>query len=488
MIDFNLTADDEAALDAAAKKTPAAYALLREALAKELALRHGLEQPIPLAFLDAEVGRRRNGHTQPVNEGQGMQLLLEDPEPWSEPVDGAVLLDELAATFQRFLGLPEHAAEALALWTVHAHAHEAADVSAVLAITSPVRGCGKTTLLDLLSALVPRPLPTSNVTSAALFRCIEKYHPTVLVDEGDSFMQGKDELLGILKSGHRRGGQVLRTAGDDYEARVFSTWAPKAIAAIGKLPDDALADRSIEVRMRRTTKEEEDRLERLRLDKLSDFEPLRRRAWRWAQDHLEQLRDTDPEVPDELRGRAADNWRFLLAIANLAGGDWPGRARSAALALSGGSTEDDSARIQLLFDLRQLFESTDRLFSEDIVRQLSQMEDRPWPEWRNGNPITKRQLAALLKPFGVRPQKIRLGNQSLQGYLKDDLEIAFASYLPSPEAEHPEHELRATADEPPEKRNTDTHSFGSRTAGNRSGVPFVPDVPDGESLLREERI
>ena len=87
------------------------------------------------------------------SERQGAGLDLEDPERWPEAVDAADLLGELARTFARFIALPPGGATALALWTLHSHSHDGADISPVLNITSPMKGCGKTTLLAVLGAL-----------------------------------------------------------------------------------------------------------------------------------------------------------------------------------------------------------------------------------------------------------------------------------------------------------------------------------------------
>ena len=363
----------------------------------------------------------------------GSRIALADPESWPDAVDGAQLLADLARTFERFLGLPDKAAEALALWTIHAHAHAASDVSPLLGLTSPEKRCGKTTALLVLSALVPRPLPASNITAAALFRAVEKFRPSVMVDEADTFLRDREELRGILNSGHQRASAwVVRTVGDDHEARVFSTWAPKVVALIGNLPD-TLADRSIIIPMRRRHPNET--VERLRLDRLSEFEPLRRMAWRWAHDHEDELRQADPDVPGQLHDRAADNWRPLLAIADLAGGEWPGRSRKAALTLAGLVDGDDgSVRTLLLRDLRALFEKQDidRLSSQDIVATLERMEDRPWPEWgRSRRPLSKRGLAQLLRPFEVRPKVVKMPDGSTsRGYLREELEESWSRYLP----------------------------------------------------------
>ncbi|NJL28745.1 MAG: DUF3631 domain-containing protein [Thermoanaerobaculia bacterium] len=272
---------------------------------------------------------------------------------------------------------------------------------------------------------------TANASPAAIYRAVEKVRPTLLIDEADTFLGGKDELRGILNSGHQRDGCVLRTVGDDHEARAFSTFAPCAIAMIGTLPD-TLDDRSIAVRMAR--KRPGEKVDRLRIDRLGHLEELRRRAVRWASDVRERLVQADPEVPEELNDRAADNWRALLAIADAAGGEWPELARKAATESAAFREEDPSARVRLLEDIRAIFERSGqpKMFSRDIVAKLLELEDRPWPEWKRGKPLTVRQLASLLLPFGAKPQHLRIGDTTGRGYLAEDLEDAFDRYLVSP--------------------------------------------------------
>ena len=362
------------------------------------------------------------------SERQGAGLDLEDPVRWPEAVDAADLLGELARTFTRFIALPPGGATVLALWTLHSHSHDGADISPVLNITSPMKGCGKTTLLAVLGALVPRPLHASNLTPAVVFRSIEHFRPTLLIDEADTFMDS-DELRGILNSGHTRNGIVLRIVGDEHEPRAFSTWTPKAVAGIGKRAA-TLEDRSITVQLRRKTRNEA--TERVRFDRLGSLDPLRRQAWTWAQDNLNELRESDPIVPELRSDRAADNWRPLLAIADMAGGPWPDQARKAALLFSGADVEDDSASVLLLGDLRDLLRESplERLGSADIVSRLILMEERPWPEWKRGQPMTTRQLAGLLNPFDIHPQTIRIGDGTAKGYKGEDLQDAFERYLP----------------------------------------------------------
>src|SRR4029077_3535476 len=292
------------------------------------------------------------------------------------------LLEELERFFCRFIVLPEGASIALTLWTLQAHAHAAFDISPLLVLSSPEKRCGKTTALALLGKVVPKALPASNITPAALFRAVESLAPTLLIDEADSFLREREELRGILNSGHTRSTAfVVRTVGDTHEVCFFSTWAPKVIALIGRL-SSTLEDRSIVIPMRRRAPSE--RVERLRLDRLGEIADIPRRAARWSGDHLEELRRADPETPPGLHDRAADNWRPLLAIADVAAGTWPERARRAAILLSGGEAgEDSSVRVQLLTDLRDASQrrGADRLFTDAMLEDLVDREDRPWAEW-----------------------------------------------------------------------------------------------------------
>ena len=137
---------------------------------------------------------------------------FQDPEPWHDPVNGVSLLNELRCTFERFVVLPDHAAAAFALWVILTWAHDLFDISPYLAVTSPEKRCAKTLALELLGMLVRRPVPASNISPAALFRSVETYKPTLLIDEADTFARNDDSLRGILNSGHPRSGPPAQRA------------------------------------------------------------------------------------------------------------------------------------------------------------------------------------------------------------------------------------------------------------------------------------
>jgi hypothetical protein len=221
--------------------------------------------------------------------------------------------------------------------------------------------------------------------------------------------------------------------------RKFGTWGAKAIAAIKRLPS-TLTDRSITVPMRRKLKTE--KRPRYRDYDREEFKHLRSKALRWANDSERSLPD-DPPVPDALDDRSADNWRPLIAIANLAGGDWPEAARKAALALSG--VGDDTEGVRLLRDIKWIFsgkpakaegteeavieeEPVDRMFSIDLVGHLIGIEGSPWADWPKKG-FTQTALADLLEPYGTRPATVRIGTKTLKGYMLASFREAFDAYL-----------------------------------------------------------
>ncbi len=393
------------------------YALRREHEAKALGM--------PVALLDKAVKEsRRTGDGTPQ---AGQELVFDESEPFGEIVDGAELLDELSGIFGRFAVLPPHAANALALWVVFTYVLDAARTAPILALLSPEPRCGKSTVLALLSRLVRRPLPASNITAAALFRCVEKARPTLLIDEGDTFLRENEELRGVLNSGHTRDTAfVIRTVGDAFEPRRFSTWGAKTIALIGKLPS-TLHDRSIAIHMRRKVRSE--RVDSLRSASPALFERVCSRLVRFAKDNVEALRQSRPVAPESLNDRAADNWAPLQAIADLAGGGWPGRARKAALALSDDATNDRTIGTELLEDIQKAFQKCGRISTSDLIAVLCADDERPWSTFDRGKWMTPRQLAKRLREFGIRSKNLRDDGRTLKGYERDDFAETFTRYL-----------------------------------------------------------
>jgi putative DNA primase/helicase len=357
--------------------------------------------------LDGLVNAARGDVTCAPGQGQPINLL--ELEPWNTPVAGATLLDGLSSTISTYVILSIEQADATALWSLHAHAHDASDVSPHLSIKSAQKRSGKTRLVKVMARLVPRPLFTSGITASALLRIVEIKAPTLLLDELDAAMKKDREmaqaLRGIMNSAFERAGACfilnVPVPGGGYEPRQFSTWAPLLLAGIGDLPD-TVRDRSIEIEMVRKRRDEIVR--RLRRRDGDDLNILGRKAARWVSDNVENIKVATPTIPAGLNDRAADAWEPLLAIADAAGGEWPQRARRAALALSGEQAiEDDNIGTQLLSDIRAVF-TEDRMKSETLVGLLNGLEDRPWAEFgRTSKGLTPNMLARLLKQYKIRP-------------------------------------------------------------------------------------
>ena len=210
---------DEQAYDRLAKLSLADYDRAREAEAKRL----GIRPPT----LDAEVKLRRPKTGAADSALQGAPVELPDVEPWPDPVNGAEVLDAVARTFSRYVVLPPRAADVMALWTAHAHAYEASLHTPRLNLFSPEKQCGKTTALDVLATLTPRPQRTENLTAAVLFRLVDAHRPTLLLDETDSYINDNEELRGLLNAGHRRGARVLRCEGEGNETSRFQRLCPR---------------------------------------------------------------------------------------------------------------------------------------------------------------------------------------------------------------------------------------------------------------------
>lgn len=376
-----------------AKLSPIEYDRRREGAAAALGCRVGT--------LDQAVAAARGNGEGPA--GQGKSLDLPDVEPWPAPVEAAELLDELTRAIRSFVVMSDEATTASALWVVFAHCLDLFEFSPRLLINSPLPECGKSTLVELLAELTPRPLPVNNITSAALFRTIELARPTILIDEADTFLRDSEELRGLVNSGHRRNlAFVVRNVEvqGQHEPRKFSTWCVMAIAGLGR-QHATVEGRSIAIAMRRKLPGE--RTERLDGEARERLRCLARKIARWREDNsgaLARAASSSPPLP----GRAGDNWTPLLAVAAVAGGPWPELARAAAATLSGGAGKDGRCEL-LLRDLKAIFDDAGAadgwLPTEQILQRLNAMEESPWSEWSRGKPLTAQGLRSLLEPFKV---------------------------------------------------------------------------------------
>jgi hypothetical protein len=344
------------------------------------------------------------------------------------------VIDLLHRLTEHYVALAAMLRVAVVLWILHAHVYDRLQITPRLALVSPVRGCGKTVLLSLVETLVPKPEKSDSITPAAIYHIIDSKHPTLLIDEVDNIdlsFAGNGRLRAIFNSGHRKGGAV--TLLHRGEPRRYSTYAPLALAAIGRLPLP-LMHRSLVIEMERYDGSGE--LKRFSgRDPVIDYVYGRLRNWAH-----EVALHVDPAMPSELRNRQADNWRPLIAIADTFGPEWGQLARDAAVAFACAHQDEDAA-VLLLHDIRGIFDQrgVDRMTSAALVAGLVDIDDAPWSEWRgvHGNQQPRRLsqggLAQMLAPFGIRPRTIwplhrTSTSRSGKGYLRSQFEQAWRSY------------------------------------------------------------
>lgn len=390
---------------------------------------------------------------------------------------GDLLLQGLQRFISRFVFLSRSQIVVVALWVVHTYTFESSEATPYLAITSAEKQCGKSRLLELLESLVMKPWLTGRVTPAVLARKVDAEKPTLLLDETDAaFNSGndyKEMLRGVLNTGHRRGGKTSCCVrqGDDFTYQDFSTFCPKALAGIGKLPD-TVEDRAIPIRLKRAAPGE--LIERFRRRNIQEeVETLRNEIAAWSEVILPELIDARPNLPEELTDRQQDAVEPLLAIADAAAGKWPQMARAAVVDLGReGQKRDESEGVQLLADIRRVFEArgVDRLPSADLAAALARIETSPWCEWSNGRPLNAPKLARLLKPFGIQPEVTRIGDRTPRGYSRPTFEDAFRRYLreespgEGPQSATPQLSGGAKGDEgpPPDGGYEDSHADPSK--------------------------
>lgn len=428
---------------------------------------------------------------RPSAFGGPAENLRPEDQAAERPSALATLNEALAAverSLVRYVAFTSpHQAVVAALWVAHTHAVVAADTTPYLAILSAEKRSGKTRLLDILELLVCRPWRPVEPSDAVVYSMMEERHPTLLLDEVDALFGSKlaaakhEALRGILNASNRRGARVARLEmyGPKRRLAEFDAFGPKAFAGIVTIPD-TLRDRSIVIELRRRAPSET--IERFRRrDAEPEADPIRS-ALVEALTRLE-LVGRRPDLPAELDDRAADNWEPLLAIADAAGGDWPAKARHAALALSGGrAAEDESRGVRLLGDIRDVFAGwrDDRIPSAELVRRLCARDESPWGDL-NGRPLTPQGLAGRVRPFAIRPALRRVAGEPERSYMRADFADAWARYLDPLPAEGETSGRYVVTDERPHGSRAGTED-AQRNDVTRSSPPDTGEPTDGLGL------
>jgi hypothetical protein len=302
---------------------------------------------------------------------------------------------------------------------------------------------------------------------------------TLLFDEVDAIWskRGQDDnhedLRALLNAGYKRGASVPRCVGPKHEVIQFIVYCAVALAGLGDLPDTIMS-RAVIIRMRRRAPAEHVEPFRSRQHEPEGHE-IRDRLAEWALTVGNQAGEAWPKLPDGIVDRPAEVWEPLIAVADVAGGEWPKLAREACIELNKVAQDRRaSLGVRLLSDLRVIFGDNDAMHTATILEKLvagNDLEpDAPWSDLK-GKPLAVRGLASMLKPYGIHSQKVNVGGNSLQGYRREHLWDAWERYLSPTSGEVEPVEPVAPA-----------------RAGGGSKVPKVPEVPVTRSTERVSEV
>jgi putative DNA primase/helicase len=430
------------------------------------------------------------------NETQNQTIIFKPVAPHPEPAVIGELLTEIEAVIKRHVVLSDAAATALAVWVLHTYVYELRDTVGYVAIESPEKRCGKTTLLSVLAAMANKPLIASNVTVGALFRAIDTCRPTLFINEADTFLAGSGTMRGIINSGNTwRTAYVLRLSksnspksrarlprhsdatareqaepenGDnsssplphghgsaDTGLKRYSCWCPKVIAMIGKVPD-TIADRSIVVPMVRKLVTE------IRAP-LAELDPaiIKAKCARFALDERPKIAGHEKIRGDGLNDRAADTFDPLYVIARFAGEQWEQKLHMAALAICPGA-QAKSIAAELLLDMHTLFflMKEKKMFTRRVIALLQDEQFTMGSKVLKDSAIDEYKIAQLLRPYGIKPTTFRIGKEVNKGYVSEDFSEALARYVPKADVEARMKEIKRQGnlwDEVQEEKKAERH-------------------------------
>ncbi len=362
-------------------------------------------------------------------------LNVKPVAPWMSPVSGETLLDALRDTVRTYVIADDCYVIAMVLWIVHTYCYRQFHYSPLLLINAPERACGKSVALGLIAELTHSPFESANITVAALFRIIEMYGPTVLIDEADTFLESNPEMAGILNKGYEHRGVVVRveTIGDRLQPVPYRVFGPKAIAGIAmeRRLADATLSRCVRVQMRRKVQGES--VQRLRSANRKEFDHLRSQMHRFVTDSQQELAKGHTDMPSELSDREQDNWEPLFTVARCAGPRWLEKAREAALSIKGSTEEPQSMTNSLLADIREVLPVRQGLLyipSAKLLELLTSDPEMGWSTYNRGSALTARQLAKSLGVYGIRSKTVRMpSGQTPKGYEIREFDEVFERYL-----------------------------------------------------------
>lgn len=387
----------------------------------------------------------REGRGWKLPESSPLTVVAKSPEKQPKNLSAQVtansyiadtheLLRDVEAFFRRFVVLPEACYLPLAAWSLATHVFEMFHAFGYVALQSPVRGCGKTRVLEVLECVCVRPWRVNSVTPAVIFRKIGAGRPTLLLDEIE-ILNGKQKsentlaIIAILNAGYRAGAVVARCEGKDFKIAEFPVYCPKVFTCIGKMPD-TIADRCIIIQMQKALPTQN--VERFSEHRIKpEAAELRQRIEPAISNAANRIRGAYEALPPLtfLRDRQEEIWQPLFATLSVLDSSRMDELRRCAIALTKAKTADDEdsqTNLKLLLDIRSVWpEGIAHVSSATLLESLRGLDESPWQEFD----LNARRLAHRLRPFGVQTRQIWIGSVNVRGYLLSEFQPAFDRYL-----------------------------------------------------------
>jgi hypothetical protein len=385
-----------------------------------------------------------NGNKQPP------EISISDPHT-------AQILNDLCKYFKRYMILSETFPAVISSWVMAAWVCNLWDRFPHIAITSPDGRCGKTRLLELLLQVCPRATLTTGISGPALYRKIQLYTPTLLLDEAQFLNRAGSEqahiLYEIFCGGVSKDAVISRCVGQDHEPTDFSIYCPKVICLIGKL-HGVLPDRCLPISIRR--KQRHEKVERCRMSIVEkEGKELAERLEEWATNETggDGLKDiyNSLEMFNIENDRLAELLLPLQAVVTLCGNakvQYPqyenlsSTLERYALDLEATNRQIDlqTVGVRLLNACRQIFQTRDTkkkgeedrdfISTHELLQELISREEEPWAEFNNsGKPINAEKLSTLLREYEI--EHSRGGKNRRRGYHRKDFLDAWNRYLPA---------------------------------------------------------
>lgn len=328
------------------------------------------------------------------------------------PIDGAALLDDVAAHFRKYICTTSDADhDLLALWAVHTHVAVERYTTPRLQLDSPMPGAGKTTVLEHLARLALSPVMAASLSSPALLtRMLDNGPRSILIDEADRSLnpdkEGVGDLYAVLNSGYKRGATrpvLVPVKGGGWEAKEMPTFAPVAIAGNNpSLPDDTRS-RIIRVLllpdMHGQAKESDWELIE------DDVAALAARIRTWADQVRDRVKACRPDLPAGITGRLRECWSPLRRVAEMAGERWPATVDTMSLEdleQRAADREDgmvkDRPAVVLLRDIIKVWPAgTSFMKTTAMAAELATTYPESWGiESPFGKPLTVQRLGRML--------------------------------------------------------------------------------------------